>query len=128
MICLLYFFGIALSNNSTAFKYSTWDHYFTGNFLSHFIAFKLAWYFLKCFDYSFLCGLSQWVKQGWESIAVLNSSKLWWNMQKKTTMETQLGNIQSVRLLFEGSFYLLFLHPNFHFYLRGDSVWENLVS
>ena len=47
------FLGIALSNNSTAFKYSTWNHYFANNFWTHCIAFEFAGYCVNCLDYSF---------------------------------------------------------------------------
>ena len=36
---LLHFFGIALSSNITAFKHSTWIHYFANNFWSYCVLF-----------------------------------------------------------------------------------------
>ena len=53
------FFGMALFSNSITLKYSTRNHYFANNCWSHCIAFEFAWYCVNCFDYSFLCHLSQ---------------------------------------------------------------------
>ena len=56
-IPMRFFFGIALSNNSMAFKYSTRNYYFANNFWSDCIAFEFASCCGNGFDYSFLCQL-----------------------------------------------------------------------
>ena len=50
-------------------------------------------------------------------------------MQKKTAIEKQLGNIQSMKLrfLFEAGFNLLFFRLNFGFCLRVAYIRENTV-
>ena len=113
-ISIIIFFGIALPNDNTAFKYSTWSYCFANNFWSRCIAFKFGWY---CVNYS-LWQLSQWQKRGPEHVMILNSNKLWCNkacrrkQQSRSSYEISVDETAAftvfsykLQILFEGGFY-----------------------
>ena len=91
---LLDLFVITFSNNSTAFKCSTWNRYFANDFWGYCIAFKFAWYCVNCFDYPFLILVLV--------VTVAEERAIQASMQEQTAIDKQLGNIQSkkLRLLF----------------------------
>ena len=109
LIYLLHSVSVVFSNSSTTVKYSTWNHYF---------AVKFAWYWLKCFDYSFLCQLSEEQKQGEKNVVVKHSEE---NSYQEAAEKYSINeNVASFYFRLASIFY--FLHLNCGFCLNLSSI------